>query len=110
MKIKSGDQVVVIAGKDKGEEGRVLSVDRKKQRVVVEGVNKVIKHNRPGGMSFQGSIEEVEAPLHVSNVMLVDPSTGERTRVGYREEDGKKVRYAKASGETISYTASSDDE
>lgn len=105
MKIKTGDTVVVIAGKDKGAEGTVLSVDPKKQRVVVEGVNMMIKHNKPGGMSFQGSIEETEAPLHVSNVMLKDPKTGERTRVGYREEDGKKVRYAKVSGETITYTA-----
>lgn len=105
MKIKTGDTVVVIAGKDKGEQGTVLSVDPKKQRVVVEGVNKMIKHNKPSGMSFQGSIQETEAPLHASNVMLVDPKTGERTRVGFREEDGKKVRYAKASGETITYTA-----
>lgn len=110
MKIKKGDKVVVIAGKDKGKEGTVLSVDPKKERVVVEGANMMIKHNKPGGMSFQGSIEETESPLHVSNVMLIDPSTGKRTRVGYRFEEGKKVRYAKASGETISYTVSSTDE
>ncbi len=110
MKIKKGDKVVVIAGKDKGEEGTVLSVDPKKERLVVEGVNMMIKHNKAGGMSFQGSIEETEAPIHVSNVMLVDPSTGKRTRVGYRFEDGKKVRYAKASGETISYSVSSNDD
>lgn len=105
MKIKTGDKVRIIAGKDKGQEGTVLSVNPKAQRVVVEGANKMIRHNKPTGFTMQGFIEEVEAPIHVSNVMLIDPSTGEPTRIGYREEDGKKVRYAKASGETIQNTA-----
>lgn len=106
MKIKTGDEVKVIAGKDKGEQGTVLSVDPKKGRVVVEGVNMVTKHNKPDGFTFQGSLEHVEAAFDVSNVMLLDPSTNEPTRVGYRFEDGKKVRYAKASGETIQFVRS----
>lgn len=105
MKIKKGDKVSVIAGKDKGEQGTVLSVDPKKGRVVVEGVNMVTKHIKPGGFTYQGSLENVEAPLDISNVMLIDPSNNQPTRVGYRVEDGKKVRYAKASGETINYAA-----
>ncbi|WP_028273307.1 50S ribosomal protein L24 [Atopococcus tabaci] len=101
MFIKSGDKVKVMAGKDKGKEGTVLKAMPKKDRVIVEGVNIIKKHNKPSAMSPQGGIEEKEAPIHVSNVMLIDPSTGEPTRVGFRIEDGKKVRYSKKSGETI---------
>jgi len=101
MVIKTGDKVKVLAGKDKGKEGTVLKSLPKKDRVIVEGINMIKKHNKPSGMSPQGGIEETEAPIHVSNVMLIDPSNDEPTRVGYRFEDGKKVRYAKKSGETI---------
>lgn len=101
MKIKTGDTVRVIAGKDKGKEGTVTQTFPKKDRVVVEGVNIQTKHNKPGGLNPSGSIEQVEGPIHVSNVMLVDPSTGESTRVGYQFRDGEKVRIAKKSGESI---------
>lgn len=101
MFIKSGDKVKVMAGKDKGKEGTVLKAMPKKDRVIVEGVNIIKKHNKPSAMSPQGGIEEKEAPIHVSNVMLIDPSNGEPTRVGFRIEDDKKVRYSKKSGETI---------
>jgi large subunit ribosomal protein L24 len=101
MFVKSGDKVKVIAGKDKGKEGTVLTAFPKKDKVIVEGVNIVKKHTRPTGMGQEGGIVETEAPLHVSNVQLVDPKTGEPTRVGYKIEDGKKVRYAKKSGEAL---------
>lgn len=100
MRIKSGDKVRVITGKDKGKEGIVLRTLPKEDRVVVEGVNIHKRHQKPTQMST-GGIEEFEAPIHVSNVMLIDPSTGEPTRVGYRFEDGKKVRYSKKSNEVI---------
>lgn len=101
MFIKTGDKVRVLAGKDKGKEGTVLKSLPKKDRVIVEGINIMKKHNKPSGMSPQGGIEEVEAPIHVSNVMLIDSSNGEATRVGYRFEDGKKVRYSKKTDEVI---------
>lgn len=100
MRIKSGDKVQIIAGKDKGKQGTVLKTLPKQGRVVVEGLNIVKKHQKPSQMT-NGGIEEVPAPIHVSNVKLVDPSTGEATRVGYRFEDGKKVRFAKKSDKTI---------
>lgn len=100
MRIKKGDTVKVIAGKDKGKTGTVLSTLPGKDRVVVEGLNIAKKHVKPS-QSVNGGIEEFPAPIHVSNVKLVDPKTGEATRVGYRFEDGKKVRYAKKSNETI---------
>ncbi|MCL6513536.1 MAG: 50S ribosomal protein L24 [Alicyclobacillus sp.] len=102
MRIKTGDQVVVIAGKDKSKKGRVLKVLPKENRVVVEGVNIVKRHTKPSPAHPEGGILEREAPIHASNVMLVDPKTGEPTRVGYKFlEDGTKVRYAKKSGEVI---------
>lgn len=101
MFIKSGDKVRILAGKDKGKEGTVLKALPKKDRVIVEGVNIMKKHNKPSAMSPQGGIVETEAPIHVSNVMLIDSSNGEPTRVGFRVEDGKKVRYSKKTGETI---------
>ena len=101
MKIKANDTVIVIAGKDKGKQGRVKQALPKADKVVVEGVNIVKKHQRPTQMNPQGGIIEVEAPIHVSNVQLVDPKTGEATRVGYQEKDGKRVRVAKKSGEVI---------
>jgi large subunit ribosomal protein L24 len=100
LKIKKGDKVVVIAGADKGSEGEVLEVFPAKNRVIVEAVNIVKKHSKPTGEN-PGGINEIPAPIHISNLKLVDPKSGEATRVGRRVEDGKIVRYAKSSGETI---------
>jgi len=101
MKIRKGDKVVVIAGKDKGKEGEVLKTLPAKSRVIVQGVNVVKKHNRPTQFSA-GGIEEKELSIHVSNVALADPKTSKPTRVGFKDlKGGKKVRVAKASGETI---------
>ena len=101
MFVKTGDRVKVLAGKDKGKEGNVLSALPKQNKVVVEGININKKHTRPTGMGQEGGIVEKEAPIHVSNVQLIDPKTGESTRVGYKIEDGKKVRFAKKSGEVL---------
>ena len=100
MRIKTGDKVLVIAGKDKGKQGTVIKALPKEERVVVEGVNLAKKHRKPT-QTQTGGIDEFPAAIHVSNVQLVDPETGEATRVGYRIEDGKKVRYAKKSDNTI---------
>lgn len=111
-KIKKGDLVVVIAGKDRGKQGRVLEVLTDRDRVVVEGVQRITKHTKVGQSqrgTRTGGIETVEAPIHVSNVMVVDPETKKGTRVGYRteevERDGRKrtvrVRVAKRSGKDI---------
>ena len=99
MKIKTGDTVKVIAGKDKDKEGKVLSVDKKNGRVVVEGVNMVTKHAKPSASNQQGGIINKEAPIDASNVMYVQ--NGKATRIGYKVEDGKKVRVAKKTGEVI---------
>lgn len=99
LKIKKGDTVKVIAGKDNGAEGKVLSVDVKKHKVLVEGVNKITKHAKPSQSNPNGGIIEREAPIDISNVMLV--VKGKTTRVGFRMEGDKKVRYAKATGEVI---------
>ena len=99
-KIKKGDRVVLLAGKDKGRQGTVLRVAPKEERVVVEGLNMVQRHTRPSQGDPQGGIKNKEAPLHVSNVAVVD-SKGKATRVGFREEGGKKVRFAKTTGEVI---------
>jgi len=102
MHVKKGDTVIVIAGKDKGKKGRVLAAYPKKERVLVEGINLVKKHTRPSQSNPQGGIVTQEAPIHVSNVALIDPKTGTATRIGYKVlENGKKVRYAKKSGEII---------
>ncbi|GAB5557292.1 MAG: 50S ribosomal protein L24 [Schleiferiaceae bacterium] len=102
FKIKSGDTVKVIAGASKGKEGRVSRVIADKERVIVEGVNMVSKHQKPSATNPQGGIVEMEAPIHISNVMLVDPKSGEATRVGRQvEENGDIVRYAKKSKEVI---------
>lgn len=101
LKIKKGDQVVVLTGKDKGSKGEVLSVDRETSRVVVKGVNVVSRHRKPSQIS-SGGIEKIEKGIHISNVALADPKSGEATRVGYKvEKDGKKVRIAKKSGATV---------
>lgn len=102
INIKKGDTVGVIAGEDRGKQGRVLSVDRRKMRAVVEGVNFVSKATKPSAKHPQGGIIKMEAPLAISNINLLDPKTGKPTRVGIRiNEDGKKVRYSKKSGEEI---------
>ncbi len=101
MHVKKGDKVMVISGKDKGKTGVILSSFPKKDRVLVEGVNIIKKHSKPSQMNPQGGIINQEAPIHVSNVMPIDPKTGEPTRVGIKEVDGKKVRYAKKSGEVL---------
>ncbi|TDQ34720.1 50S ribosomal protein L24 [Aureibacillus halotolerans] len=101
MHIKKGDKVQVITGKDKGKQGTVLVAHPKKNRVVVEGVNIVKKHAKPSQGNPQGGILELEASVHVSNVMVIDPKDGVPTRVGYELKDGKKVRVAKKSGETL---------
>jgi large subunit ribosomal protein L24 len=101
MHVKKGDKVMVIAGKDKGKTGVILAAFPKKDRVLVEGVNIVKKHSKPSQMNPQGGIFNQEAPIHVSNVMPIDPKTGEPTRVGIKEVNGKNVRYAKKSGEVL---------
>ena len=101
MKIKKGDKVVVLTGKDKGKTGEVLKVMPTEQRVLVQGVNMVKKHERPSQVS-QGGIQNKEASIHVSNVACVDPKDDKATRVGMKTlKDGKKVRFAKRSGEVI---------
>ena len=100
-KIKKGDRVVVLAGKDKGRQGQVIKVMPKEDRLVVAGVNMVKRHTRPSQGDPQGGIKNKEAALHISNVAFIDPKSGEPTRVGFRIEDGKKVRVAKKSGEVI---------
>ncbi len=99
-KIKKGDRVVVLAGKDKGRQGNVLKVLPKESRVVVEGLNIAQRHTKPSQGDPQGGIKNKEAPLHVSNVALLD-SNGKPTRVGFRVEGDKKVRVAKTTGEVI---------
>lgn len=102
LHIKKGDTVVVITGNYKGQKGRVLEVIRKNDRAIVEGVNLVKKHTKPNAQNPQGGIVEQEASIHISNLMLVDPKSGERTRIGRREDDkGKLIRYSKKSGEEI---------
>ncbi|RSK25557.1 50S ribosomal protein L24 [Bacillus sp. HMF5848] len=101
MHVKKGDKVKVISGKDKGKQGVILEAYPKKERVLVEGVNIVKKHAKPSQANPQGGIISQEAPIHVSNVMPIDPKTGEPTRVGYTVENGKKVRVAKKSGQLL---------
>ncbi len=102
LHIKKGDTVVVITGNDKGHKGRVLEVLRKSDRAIVEGVNLIKKHTKPDAKHPQGGIIEQEASVHISNLMVVDPKTGEPSRVGRRLNDkGKLVRYSKKSGEEI---------
>ena len=101
LKIRKGDTVTVVAGREKGRSGEVLRTDPARRRVVVQGVNMVKRHTRPSPVS-PGGVLEKEAPLDISNVALVDPSDGKATRVGFRVlEDGRKVRYARRSGEVI---------
>ena len=102
LKIKKGDEVVILTGKDKGSKGEVLKVLPEERRVIVQGVNVVKKHRKPTQLNPQGGIENIEKSIHVSNVALVDPKEGKATRVGFKVlKDGKKVRVAKRSGETV---------
>ncbi|KAB7666150.1 50S ribosomal protein L24 [Bacillus sp. B1-b2] len=101
MHVKKGDKVMVISGKDKGKTGVILAAFPKKDRVVVEGINIVKKHAKPSQLNPQGGIMDQEAAIHVSNVMPIDPKTGEPTRVGSKTVDGKNVRVAKKSGEVL---------
>lgn len=101
LHIKKGDIVFVNAGTDKGKTGRVVKVLIDKQRAVVEGLNMVTKHTKPNAKNPQGGREEVEAPIHISNLNVVDPESGKPTRVGRKEVDGKLVRYSKKSGKEI---------
>lgn len=101
LKVKKGDRVVVLTGRDKGKKGEILKVIPSELRVIVQGVNVVKKHQRPSPADA-GGIKEIEAPIHVSNVAHVDPKTGEATRIGYKVlEDKRKVRVARKSGEVI---------
>ena len=102
LHIKKGDTVYVNAGEDKGKTGRVLKVLISKNRAVVEGINMVTKATKPNAKNPQGGLVKMEAPIHVSNLQLLDPKSGKPTRVGYKvNEEGKKVRISKKSGEEI---------
>lgn len=100
--IKKGDEVIILAGKNKGEKGKILKVLRDKEKAIVEGWNIVSKSTKPTAKNPQGGIIKVEAPIHISNLSLIDPKSGTATRVAVKvNEDGKKVRIAKKSGEEI---------
>jgi len=101
LKIKTGDIVRVIAGDHKGAEGKVLRVDREKNKAIVEAVNMVSKHTKPSAKSPQGGIVKKEAPIQISNISLIDPKTKETTRVGIRVEGDKKVRFSKKSNQVL---------
>ncbi len=102
LHIKKGDTVYVLAGEDKGRQGRVLSIQAAKNRAIVEGINIVSKSTKPSAKHPQGGIVKMEAPINISNLALIDPKSGKPTRIGIRiNEKGEKVRYAKKSGEEI---------
>jgi len=102
LHIKKDDTVKVLAGDDKGQEGRVLSIDAKKNRAIVEGVNMVSKSTKPNAKNPQGGIVKMEAPIHISNLQVVEPKTKKATRVGFKfNEKGEKIRYSKKTGEEI---------
>ncbi len=102
LHIKKGDTVYVNTGEDKGKTGRVLQVLVTQNRAIVEGINMISKHSKPNAQNPQGGIEKKEASIHISNLNVVDPKTGEPTRIGRkRDSEGKLVRYAKISGEEI---------
>ncbi len=101
-KIRKGDRVQVLAGRDKGKRGEVLRVMPTESRALVQGVNVVKRHQKPRGLNAPGGIQEKEAPIHLSNLALIDPKSDKPARVGFRVlEDGKKVRVAKGSGEVL---------
>ena len=101
LKIKSGDLVLVTAGDHKGSEGKVLRVLKDKNKAIVEGINLVKKHQKPSAASPQGGISEMEAPIHISNLSLKDPKSCQATRVGFKMEGDKKVRFAKKSNQAL---------
>ncbi len=101
LHIKKGDVVYVNTGVDKGKTGRVVKVHVEKQRALVEGINMVTKHAKPSAKNPQGGIVKMEAPIHISNLNVVDPKSGKPTRIGRKEVDGKLVRYSKKTGEEI---------
>jgi len=101
MNIKKGDNVIVVTGKDKGKEGKVIKTFPTSSKVIVEGLNIRKKHQKPSRSDQKGQILEIASPMNVSNVMILDPKTGKRTRVGKKEVKGKKVRIAKKSGVEI---------
>ena len=101
LKVKTGDTVKVIAGDHKGSEGKVLRVDREKNKAIVEGVNMVSKHTKPSAKSPQGGIVKKEAPIHISNLALIDPKSKKATKVGTRVEGEKKVRFSKSSNQVL---------
>ncbi len=102
LHIKKGDRVIVLTGEDKGKTGKVLKVDREKGRAIVEGVNIVTKRAKPSAKNPQGGFQKVEASIHISNLSLIDPKSGKATRIAIKvNDDGKKVRIAKRSGEEI---------
>ena len=101
MKLRVGDTVQVVAGSDKGKTGEIIQILRKEDRVIVEGINMVSKSTKPSAKHPQGGIIKMEAPIHLSNLNVVDPKTGKATRVGFKKVEGKTVRYSKKSGEEI---------
>jgi len=102
LHIKKGDTVMVVTGESKGQKGRVLEVDREKSRAIIEGLNMISKHTKPNAKAPQGGIVKKEAPIHISNLMLIDPASGKPTRIGRRlNQKDKLVRYSKKSGEEI---------
>ncbi len=101
LRINSGDTVRIIAGDHKGSEGKIVQVIKDKNKAIVEGVNMVSKHEKPSANNPQGGIVQKEAPIHISNLALIDSKSGETTRVGYEVRDGKKVRVSKKSNEVI---------
>jgi len=102
LHVKTGDTVKVLAGDERGKTGRIIAVDTDKQKVTIEGLNLVTKHQKPSAQNPQGGIKKVEAPIHASNVMLVDPKTGETTKAARRKNsEGKTERYSKKTGEVI---------
>ncbi|MEO4006369.1 50S ribosomal protein L24 [Flavobacterium supellecticarium] len=101
LKIKSGDIVKVIAGDHKGAEGKVLRVLREKNKAIIEGVNMVSKHTKPSAKNPQGGIVKKEAPIHISNIALIDPKTKSATKVGVKVEGDKKVRISKKSNQVL---------
>lgn len=101
LKIKSGDKVVVTAGDHKGSEGKVLLIFPDKNKAIVEGVNLVSKHTKPSASNPQGGIFKKEAPIHISNLSLIDPKSKKATRVGFKIEGNKKIRFSKQSNQQI---------
>ena len=101
MRLKKGDKVVVLSGVDKGKEGRILFVLPEKDRVIVEGIRMVKRHTKPSQQNQSGGIIEKESAIHVSKLAFVDPTTGEKTKLGVKVVDGKRLRMSKATGEVV---------